>query len=212
MNKIYNEESSKLINDLKNLPKVNAPDNFEFNLMTRIENKNYGPVIADKPKFSFAKFLAPSAAVVAVIILFFVFYPQNQQIQKQIISQTQNLDTPSIASNSQKISNRIVNGNEKRNSLQNYSAQQNNLSAPSSKQNLINSNRSVAVDDYISGNKSNNSIMQNGNIVNDGQQALQNPMFIEKPLDKKTIERIRAVNDSLKMAQAKADSLKKTRK
>ena len=29
----------KTINLLKNLPRVNAPENFEFNLMTKIQNK-----------------------------------------------------------------------------------------------------------------------------------------------------------------------------
>jgi hypothetical protein len=31
----------KLIKDLKKLPKVDAPDNFEYNLMTRIQNGQF---------------------------------------------------------------------------------------------------------------------------------------------------------------------------
>ena len=90
MNNIYNTEDSKqtdLLKDLKALPKINAPENFEFNLMTRIQNKNFGLVEDEKPTFNFIKVFAPSAAVVTVIILFFVFYPQGDQIQKQIAKQ-----------------------------------------------------------------------------------------------------------------------------
>ena len=44
--KDYNIDSkqSKLIEDLKSLPKIKAPENFEYNLMTRIQNQNFGDV------------------------------------------------------------------------------------------------------------------------------------------------------------------------
>ncbi|NMB83090.1 MAG: hypothetical protein GYA14_14855, partial [Ignavibacteria bacterium] len=64
---IYNDEEkqfSKLIKDLKELPKVEAPDNFEFQLMTRIQNKNFGENPLPREKFNLVKFFAPSAVVV----------------------------------------------------------------------------------------------------------------------------------------------------
>ena len=78
MKKIYNDEENKfseLLNDLKDLPKIKAPDNFEYNLMTRIQNKNFGTVEKERPQFNLVKFLAPSAVVVATIILIFIFLP-----------------------------------------------------------------------------------------------------------------------------------------
>ena len=77
MNNFYNEEKkySKLVNDLKNLPHIKAPENFEFNLMTRIENKNFGDSkIPKTTSFNIFKFLAPSAIVLTAFILFFIFF------------------------------------------------------------------------------------------------------------------------------------------
>ena len=70
----YNIESkqSKLIEDLKSLPKIKAPENFEYNLMTRIQNQNFGDVKKERMPFNLVKFLAPSAVVVTGLIIFFL--------------------------------------------------------------------------------------------------------------------------------------------
>ena len=62
MKTIYNEKQNKhseMIKDLQNLPKIETPENFEYNLMTRIKNKNFGNVEKDKPVFNWVRFLAP---------------------------------------------------------------------------------------------------------------------------------------------------------
>jgi len=58
---------------LKDLPKVNAPDNFEFNLMTKIQNKSF-EVKSEKKKGWLTWSLTPAFAfAMSVFLIFFVF-------------------------------------------------------------------------------------------------------------------------------------------
>jgi len=62
-------ELKKLLHDL---PKVKAPDNFEFNLMTRIENENFQMNSGKKKKGFFSWALTPAIAF-AVTVFFILF-------------------------------------------------------------------------------------------------------------------------------------------
>lgn len=67
------KEFEKLQTLLKELPKIEAPDNFEYNLMTRIQNKNFD-IKSEKKKSIFFWVYTPTFALVAsVILVFFVF-------------------------------------------------------------------------------------------------------------------------------------------
>ena len=74
-NKLHNEEEKefeKIQNLLKDLPKVKAPDNFEFNLLTRIHNKNFD--LKTEKKNNLFRIYAPSFALAAsVALVFFLF-------------------------------------------------------------------------------------------------------------------------------------------
>lgn len=221
MKTIYNENEnnySKMIKDLQNLPKIDAPENFEYNLMTRIKNKNFG--IEEKQSFNWIKFLAPSAVVVTAIILLFVFLPASQQINNPLINPAQNVDSQAT------LSNNIETGS---NVAKNSSLQSKNLGAlnstpvtsPNSSKPinridknfpLSSSRPGVSLDDYITGNSHQRDMMR-GNIVNGGNELTPNDGFFisEKP-DQKTINKYRAQIDSLRKAQMKADSLKKALK
>jgi len=76
-NNIGNEkkEFEKLKTLLKELPKVNAPDNFEFNLMTKIRNKNF-EVKSEKKKSIFYRVYAPTFALAASVILVFMIFTE----------------------------------------------------------------------------------------------------------------------------------------
>ncbi|MEK6553237.1 MAG: hypothetical protein AABZ54_07300 [Bacteroidota bacterium] len=221
MKKIYNDEENKfseLLNDLKDLPKIKAPDNFEYNLMTRIQNKNFGMVEKERPQFNWVKFLAPSAVVVATIILIFIFLPSSQETNNQLLQQTKLPDNQSAVNNSLSAKNELKN----QQSIPSSTKLQSNSSVllgsndqttkPSVRSPLYDS-RSIKLDDYISGSNKNQSNTNRGNIVNNGEEPSQYDGFIvsEKP-DKKTLERYRAVVDSIKKAQLKVDSLKKIQK
>lgn len=219
MNTIYNEKENKhaeMIKDLQNLPKIETPENFEFNLMTRIKNKNFGNIEKDKPVFNWVKFLAPSAVAVTAIILLFIFLPSSQQIENPLFYQTQKLDSQSTVNNS------IAAGKE---NINKHSSKQNpNSTLPEKSivsgnpiQNVspripFGSSRSVSLDDYING-VNNPGNLQRGNIVNSGtESAPLDRFFVAENPDQNTLKKLRAQVDSLKKEQMKADSLKKAQK
>jgi hypothetical protein len=220
MKTIYNENEknySEMIKDLQNLPKVETPENFEFNLMTRIQNENFGKLKEEKQNFSWIKFLAPSAVVVTAIILLFVFLPSSQQIDNPLINPAQKIESQSI------LSNNIEPGSETaKTSLTQSKASEAINNSPASSQNsrnIINKNfpifsarRGVSLDDYISGSSHDRDMLR-GNIVNGGNELTPNDGFFisEKP-DQNTLNKYRAQVDSLRKAQLKADSLKKAQK
>lgn len=219
MSKFYkNEEDkfSKLVSDLKTLPKIEAPENFEFNLMTRIQNKNFGEIRDTRPVFNWFKFLAPSAAVMASVLLFFIFYLQREEIPTQITNQNQLVDSQALAgkSSDKKFESLFSADNKKssskKNAESNSNIAQNQLSGKSTFP--LNQRRSVSVDDYISGANSNQNPSARSSIVNSGDDPMTDGFRVENKLDKKTIEKFRAELDSLKKAQLKADSLKKAMK
>lgn len=103
--KFYNKEDEKfedISKQLQKLPQINAPENFEFNLMTRIENKNFGTEKEIK-KYTLFSFLKPAIAVVSsVIIVFFVMDQQTNNFENPLISdpQVRNTDSPNQLENS----------------------------------------------------------------------------------------------------------------
>jgi len=217
---IYDEEKqfSKLINDLKELPKINAPDNFEFQLLAKIQNGSFEDKPIPRESFNFVKFFTPSAVVVTVIILFFVFLPKEEQYEnplmsepEQIISQSTNemdpvnskaYNTPKSSVSNSKVNtpplNVVVNPNDA-------------VVKPSSQYPIFNS-RSVAVDEYISGENKRRNTFQ-GNVVKGGDVLPEfDGFFIREEADKYTIEKYRAMIDSIKKAQARVDSLKRAKR
>lgn len=219
MNTIYNEKTnqhSKMIKDLQNLPKVETSENFEFNLMTRIKNKNFGNVKNDKPGFNWIKFLAPSAVAVTAIILIFIFLPSSQQIENPSLFQSQKLGSQSENYNSVAEGKEIINHpatKQNSNSSRAERATQPNIVSKSVSPRIpFNNSRSVSLDDYINGGNNPRNI-QRGNIVHSGEESAQlNQFFLTESLDQKTLMKYRAQLDSIKKAQQRTDSLKKVQK
>jgi len=207
------EKFSKLVAELKTLPKIEAPDNFEFNLMTRIQNKNFGEIRDTRPAFNWFKFLAPSAAVMASVLLFFIFYPQREEIPTQIVNNKQLIDSQALAGkSSDKKFESLFSTDDKKSSIKKSVESNSNIAQtqlPGKRTFPLNQRRSVSVDDYISGANSNQNPSARTSIVNSGDEPMVDGFRIENKLDKKTIEKFRAELDSLKKAQLKADSLKK---
>jgi cytoskeletal protein RodZ len=222
MKNIYNEnenKNSKLIKDLQNLPKIETPENFEYNLMTRIENKNFGIVGKERQSFSWIKFLAPSAVVLTAIILLFVFFPSSQQIDNPIFNPAQNVDSHSIVSNDANAGTNLTANNSQSknksaipdiNSSSSFSASNPQNSAKSKLP--LNTSRSVSLDDYLNGGTQQRN-MQRGNIVNSGNEPMPyDGFFISEKPDQNTLKKLRAEADSLRKARLKPDSLKKVQK
>lgn len=223
MSEFYNnkeeEKFSNLLSDLKKLPKIEAPENFEFNLMTRIQNRNFTPVEEERQKFNIFKFLAPSVAVLATAVLFFIFYPQQKEIQTQLAEKHNITDTQNIAGNTadKKIESLFNQPKEKKISklsnqtlLKTQKIAQN--SQPINQPSIYNQKKSVSVDDFISGANSNQNTSLRNSVVNSGENPIVDGFFVEKKTDKKVIEKYRTESDSLRKAKLMADSLKNARK
>jgi len=210
-------KNSKLVEELKSLPKVKAPENFELNLMTRIQNQNFGEIKEEKQRFSYFKFLAPSAVVVTAFIVFFIFfYPSQQRINnfqpQAVVSDSQG----SVASVKMELAQN--NPGIKESVTHDRKIVDNNSSVPQQGNSgiakyPINKSRSVSLDDYISGESERSSNVQQGNVVNGGEDVPNfDGFFVRQKSDKETIEKYRSVIDSLKKAEMRADSIKKAQK
>ncbi len=77
---LYNskdENYKHVVNLLKELPKVKAEDNFEYNLRVKIQNKNFGLKTEENVRFSLWKILVPTTSLVAASLLGFLFLLNN---------------------------------------------------------------------------------------------------------------------------------------
>ncbi len=226
MKKLYSEndiQHEELIKGLKALPQIKAPENFEYNLMVRIQNKNFGEVLEERPKFNFVKFFAPSAIVASVILLFFIFYPPSGEVDNPLMSEPPVLDSQSVANNSNIINKQLAfkeSIKQKQANVPKARASEKALStdanSPSTKLRPpipLSARQSVSLDDYISGSATNRTELQKGNVVKSGEEPSEfDGFFVREQPDLNTLKKYRATVDSLKKAQAKADSIKKARK
>lgn len=74
-NNFYNDEEVKFsdtIKSLKSLPKIKAHDNFEYNLMVKINNRNFDLNTETVKRTYFWKFITAPAVVAAAILAFFL--------------------------------------------------------------------------------------------------------------------------------------------
>ena len=231
-NKKYDIEEgySKILNDLRNLPKINAPDNFEFNLMTRIRNENFGNLKEEKPQFNIIKFLAPSAVVVTAFLVFFLFLMQNDnQNDNPLMSEPTEISVNAQGANQQNDiaapgetlsknhsdlnTGTSAEGKPNERKLNGFVHPNDVVIKPDEKY-PIDRNRSIALDDYISGDTEQTTTVQRGNVVNSDQQTSDNfdGFLIRQKPDKALIAKYRAMIDSAQESQMRADSIKNARK
>jgi len=217
----YNDDEikfSKLISDLKELPKIKTEENFEYNLMIRIQNRNFGNLTEDKPQYGIIKFVIPSA-IVSIIILFILFLPATEQkIDNPLM-----VDPPKISENDTINSSQVLSSNAEtfikpRKKINRKDAlPENPVSEANSPLNPklkypINRNRSVALDEYLSGQNPGENNLHRGNIVRSGDEEFDFDGFLlPQPIDKKSLEKYRRMIDSIKRAEAKRDSLRRIR-
>lgn len=73
--------NKKLLDDLRNLPKVSAPDNFEEELWKKIFNPESKKESLWQKIFSTNKLIPASATAVAIIIIFFLVRPNSSDYE-----------------------------------------------------------------------------------------------------------------------------------
>lgn len=84
-----NEDSEfqDLKNLLQELPKVKADDNFEFNLITKIQNGNFDAGKYKENKIGFSWIYAPATALVlSMVLIFFVFNPDSEELDNPLMA------------------------------------------------------------------------------------------------------------------------------
>lgn len=85
----YHEEEkfSEVIKLLKDLPEVKAPTDFEYRVMVKVENKQFGDLSDKKRKIPLFWKLSPAALAVSAVLLFFVFEGQLQDYDNPLMSE-----------------------------------------------------------------------------------------------------------------------------
>ncbi|MBN1300972.1 MAG: hypothetical protein JW995_07120 [Melioribacteraceae bacterium] len=90
-NNFYNDGESQfkeIRGVLKQLPAIKAPDNFEYNLMTRIHNRNFGSKSIRESKYTVFGFLKPALTVLtSAVIIFFVVDYQTTEIEDPLLTE-----------------------------------------------------------------------------------------------------------------------------
>ncbi len=83
----FNKEEGfeELRQTLSDLPRVNTPDDFEFKLLTRIENKQFN-IKSEEKTVGWSWIYAPATALVmSAVLLFFVFGGENEDIGNPLL-------------------------------------------------------------------------------------------------------------------------------
>lgn len=214
-NNLYDKqekEFTSLINLLKNLPKVDAPDNFEYNLMVKIQNGN----LEQREKRSFSKWLfifTPAAVTVSLILIFFMFNLSNYDdaflfdTPKKLSSSNESHDTLQIQ---EIILNDAAIGSVKQNNTvkvekKTYTVVVQNNDVVTKTQNKfpIDDSKSVDLDRVLSGDQN----VSNGNtrvrLVSEGDNYYPFDEFLVKPNKQEDVKQLKARMDSLKKAANK---------
>lgn len=212
---LYYDEERKfepLIKLLKELPKVDAPDNFEYNLMVKIKNGN----LEKKEPKTFSKWLyifTPAAVTVSIILLFFVL-TGNENGDYFFLEKPQKITSSSKTSDTIKIQEFVVNNagigeNKEKSNVKiekkTYAVvvQNNDVVKKSNKSFILDDSKSLDLDKIISGEQvisENNSRVR---LVSDGNNLYPFDEYLVKPNKKEDVTKLKARMDSLKKAANK---------
>ncbi len=220
INSYYSNEEQKfahIISDLKNLPKVKAGDNFEYNLMVKINNKNFELSVPER-RFIFNRALVPAAAVTFSIMIFFFFFTESS-----VNLENPFLTPPEIRANYSTAKSDTIVLSQPGLSVD-FTAEKvkvNSKTAQTPQSNIVrvvvepsdavtvesvvlpfDDKSSVDLDSFVSGNRVQQSRAQRGQLVSGSSQPSQfDGFFIKERASKEAIELHRIKLDSLKNAQ-----------
>jgi len=214
-NNLYDKQEEQfkpLINLLKDLPKVNAPDNFEYNLMVRIQNGNFNK----KEERSFGKWLyifTPAAVTVSLILIFFVFNMSNYD-DTFLFDKPQKLSVSNKTHDTLQIQEIILNnasvGSVKEKNVvkvekKTYTVvvQNNDVVTKASNKLPIDDSKSVDLDKVFSGENNLDGENNRIRLVNEGDNYYPFDEFLVKPNKKEDVKQLKARMDSLKKAANK---------
>lgn len=212
------ENFREIIDQLKNAPKINAPDNFEFNLLTRIKNKNFS-LKYDRPVKSMLPWVfAPSAALaVSAVVIFFLFIDQSPQMENIFLQEPQAIvnnitnkaDTMVISATAGKSS--VSSENGKSVADRKYFIVRNENDAVMKEKIALPANSEGAdleIDRYIKGSKLHKHSASNTQLVSSGYEEFDFDGFLAVS-DENELEHLKAKIDSLINLQKKAAAKEK---
>lgn len=81
-----NRENNEIKRLLGGMPKIEAPENFEYNLMVKINNGSFD-LKTEKPRFSFVyqRLVPASAAVFTIFVLFFIYGLDESSVDTMLV-------------------------------------------------------------------------------------------------------------------------------
>ncbi|MFC2133518.1 hypothetical protein ACFLTH_02775 [Bacteroidota bacterium] len=222
MEKSYNDEQYNGISKiLKDLPRINAPDNFEFNLMTRIENGNFETVSDEKQKLGLFWKLTPSLAVaVSAIILFFVWNDQLIESENPLMFMPQEIamtesepaqkdfDKKEIARNevaaksavppAPKVEKRRITSEDE---LYRVVVRSNDAVSHERVALDLEDGKNVDLDSYLNGNGLSTAGTSRSRLVGAGETFEFNGFYIREQTDRRLLEMIKSRIDSINKAR-----------
>lgn len=201
--KFYNNnevENSEVIKLLKNLPKIKAPANFEFNLSTRIQNGNFDiPKENQMPKW-LTWSLGPIAAIaLSAVVFIFVFSNSAFQTENLLMQNPELRQSVNTVSNS-KVPTSNGNLSKVAETEQNLKAviEPNDVVIQRKPQFPFNDANSVNLDNYMNGENGNAQNVGNIQTVSGGQASVNfNGFGIPVKTNPKQLAAMRKQIDSL---------------
>lgn len=220
-NKLSDEKFADTIQLLKGLDKIKAPDNFEYNLMVKIENRDFDNVRSEKSSWRLTWVLPPVAALsLTAIVLFFVLSEQPSDFENPLLSPPMlraefqsaseypsgpveyvaketnaSLSTSKKVYSEKKSANSAVDADNFKVVLQaNDVVVREKVDYPFDNSNNVN------LDSYIDGNGANNANNSKAQLVGGSGYPVYdfNGFVVREKIDRKTIEKYRSTLDSLK--------------
>ncbi|MDX1699455.1 MAG: hypothetical protein R3250_02495 [Melioribacteraceae bacterium] len=219
---LYNsndEDHQHVINLLKELPREKAPDNFEYNLKVKIENKNFDLNTEKSNKFPVWKVLIPATGTAAAAILIFMISfgePENLenpfQIEPQPRAVTNNTGFEKISEGVNEKKTGIVSDNdvlittEAEDVYRSESRQADRtdvlISEPNVKPDFPFNNESSTNLDELRNQRSKSTIGSSASLAGrSNSRSFFNGFYIREEVDKEYVDKLKARIDSLKKAE-----------
>jgi hypothetical protein len=184
----------KLISDLKKMPKLDAPSNFEYNLMIKIQNGEFEKVKEKKESIWLWRIIPASALVLSTIILFFIIQDSsNNYIHNYLTEQ------PQLYTENYKVLDTLgIKAKKVSDNSETYQIVVNNdaIVEEKIKPDFLRNNQGISLDNYMS--DSENRTQKQGQVLVKSQPDFQEDGFYMNPFDDiEEIARLKARMDSI---------------
>lgn len=184
----------KLISDLKNLPKLDAPSNFEYNLMIKIQNGEFEKVKDKKESIWLWRIIPASALVLSTIVLFFIIQDSSSNYIHNYLT-----EQPQLYTENYKVVDTLgIKAKKTSDNSEAYQIVVNNdaIVEEKIKPDFLRNNQGMSLDNYMS--ESGNRNQKQGQVLVKSHPDFQEDGFFMDPFaDLEEIARLKARMDSI---------------